>query len=226
MTSPPLNHRSLVVKRRRHLPLPAVIKNQLSVIDGPGTVAAGLKQDAVLYRRENFWIVKEFMNDDMSQSYPKDACFVCLGAKTGKSLVVLSLLVVQRRPDFPTKVILLSCSTESRALVRECKTVSSVLKRNSVKKMTLAMGQNNSFSRGFDKILQMLLASLRENSPVIRAKALRAVSIIVEADPEVLRDKHVQSAVEDMLCDSSISVREVSITEFVDNLVAEFVDSQ
>ncbi|KAL8116621.1 sister chromatid cohesion protein SCC2-like [Apium graveolens] len=105
-------------------------------------------------------------------------------------------------------------------------TVSSVLKRNSVKKMTLAMGQNNSFSRGFDKILQMLLASLRENSLVIRAKALRAVSIIVEADLEVLRDKHVQSAVEDRFCDSSISVREVSITEFVDNLVAEFVDSQ
>lgn len=53
-----------------------------------GTVAARLKQDAVLCRRENFWIVKEFMNDDMSQSYPKDSCSVCLGAKTGKSLVV------------------------------------------------------------------------------------------------------------------------------------------
>lgn len=44
--------------------------------------------------------------------------------------------------------------------MRDSKTVSSVLKRNSVKKITLAMGQNNSFSRGFDKILQMLLVSL------------------------------------------------------------------
>jgi cohesin loading factor subunit SCC2 len=35
---------------------------------------------------------------------------------------------------------------------------------------------NSSFSRGFDKILNMLLASLRENAPNIRAKALRAVS--------------------------------------------------
>ncbi|XP_074325991.1 sister chromatid cohesion protein SCC2-like [Apium graveolens] len=127
---------------------------------------------------------------------------------------------------FQQKLFFFLARLKSRALVRECKTVSSVLKRNSVKKMTLAMGQNNSFSRGFDKILQMLLASLRENSPVICAKALRAVSIIVEADPEVLRDKHVHSAVEDRFCDSSISVREVSITEFVDNLVAEFVDSQ
>lgn len=53
-----------------------------------GTVAARLKQDAVLCRRETFWILKEFMNDDASRSYPKDACSVCLGAKTGKSLVV------------------------------------------------------------------------------------------------------------------------------------------
>lgn len=76
----------------------------------------------------------------------------------------------------------------------------SFLKRDSAKKITLALGQNSSFSRGFDKILQVLLvgeifacclysfsvqifitislysqASLRENSPVIRAKALRAV---------------------------------------------------
>lgn len=276
-----------------------------------GTVAARLKQDAVLCRRENFWIVKEFMNDDMSQSYPKDACSVCLGAKTGKSLVVCQgcqrlfhvecmgvredeisirswdcqfcvcreqLLALQsycksqckndgkrntKAFEPPTKMEIvqqmllnylpdagssvdmhlitrwfylcswykddLTCQQKlffflarlkSRALVRDSKTVSSVLKRNSVKKITLAMGQNNSFSRGFDKILQMLLASLRENSPVIRAKALRAVSIIVEADPEVLRDKHVQSAVEDRFCDSSISVREVSL-----ELVGRYITS-
>lgn len=75
----------------------------------------------------------------------------------------------------------------------------SFLKRDSAKKITLALGQNSSFSRGFDKILQVLLvgeiacclnyfdlqvfisislysqASLRENSSGIRAKALRAV---------------------------------------------------
>ncbi|KAK4779273.1 hypothetical protein SAY86_006801 [Trapa natans] len=100
---------------------------------------------------------------------------------------------------------------KSRTIVRESKTVSSALTRDSVKNITLALGKNNSFTRGFDKILHMLLASLRENSPVIRAKALRAVSIIVEADPEVLCDKRVQLAVEGRFCDSAISVREAAL---------------
>lgn len=43
--------------------------------------------------------------------------------------------------------------------MRDSGTVSSVLTRNAVKTITLALGQNNSFSRGFDKILQMLLVS-------------------------------------------------------------------
>ncbi|KAJ1398768.1 Zinc finger, PHD-type [Sesbania bispinosa] len=76
---------------------------------------------------------------------------------------------------------------------------------------------------GFDKILHMLLASLRENSPVIRAKALRAVSIIVEADPEVLGDKRVQSAVEGRFCDSAISVREAAL-ELVGRHIASHPD--
>ncbi|KAK9272285.1 hypothetical protein L1049_002656 [Liquidambar formosana] len=100
---------------------------------------------------------------------------------------------------------------KSKAIVRDSGTVSSLLTRDSVKKITLALGQNSSFSRGFDKILYMLLASLRENSPVIRAKALRAVSIIVEADPEVLCEKRVQLAVEGRFCDSAISVREAAL---------------
>ncbi|KAM7266752.1 hypothetical protein ACFE04_008918 [Oxalis oulophora] len=99
---------------------------------------------------------------------------------------------------------------KSKAIVREHGTIS-LLTRDSVKKITLALGQKNSFSRGFDKILNMLLASLRENSPVIRAKALRAVSIIVEADPEVLGEERVQVAVEGRFCDSAISVREAAL---------------
>ncbi|KAG4911704.1 hypothetical protein JHK82_052305 [Glycine max] len=100
---------------------------------------------------------------------------------------------------------------KSKIIVRDSSTVSSILTRDSVKKITSALGQNSSFCRGFDKILHTLLASLRENSPVIRAKALKAVSIIVEADPEVLGDKRVQSAVEGRFCDSAISVREAAL---------------
>lgn len=100
---------------------------------------------------------------------------------------------------------------KTKAIVRDSGTVSSLLTRESVKKITLALGQLSSFSRGFEKILHILLVSLRESSPVIRAKALKAVSIIVEADPEVLCEKSVQSAVEGRFCDSAISVREAAL---------------
>ncbi|XP_071913172.1 sister chromatid cohesion protein SCC2-like isoform X1 [Coffea arabica] len=111
----------------------------------------------------------------------------------------------------------------SKAILRDSSTVSTFLARDTVKKIALALGQDNSFSRGFEKILQVLLASLRENSPVIRAKAMRAVSIIVEADPEVLRDKLVQTAVEGRFCDSAISVREAAL-ELVGRHIASHPD--
>ncbi|KAK9116525.1 hypothetical protein Sjap_015472 [Stephania japonica] len=112
---------------------------------------------------------------------------------------------------------------KSRAILRDFGTELSSLTRDSAKRISLALGQNNSFSRGFDTILCMLLASLRENSPILRAKALRAVSIIVEADPEVLCDKRVQSAVEGRFCDSAISVREAAL-ELVGRHIASHPD--
>ncbi|XP_060189126.1 sister chromatid cohesion protein SCC2 isoform X1 [Lycium barbarum] len=112
---------------------------------------------------------------------------------------------------------------KSQAIVRDSGSVSSQITRESAKKITLALGRNSSFSRGFDKILQVLLASLRENSPIIRAKALRAVSIIVEADPEVLGDKLVQTAVEGRFCDSAISAREAAL-ELVGRHIASYPD--
>ncbi|XP_038880414.1 sister chromatid cohesion protein SCC2 isoform X2 [Benincasa hispida] len=126
-------------------------------------------------------------------------------------------------PKSEQKFIYYLSRLKSMAIVRDGGNTSSLLTRDSVKKITLALGQNNSFSRGFDKILHMLLASLRENSPVIRAKALRAVSIIVEADPEVLGDKRVQLAVEGRFCDSAISVREAAL-ELVGRHIASHPD--
>lgn len=58
-------------------------------IDLLGTIAARLKHDALLCRRETFWIVQQLMSeDDVDHSYPKDACSVCLDARTEKSVVV------------------------------------------------------------------------------------------------------------------------------------------
>ncbi|OVA07915.1 zinc finger protein [Macleaya cordata] len=126
-------------------------------------------------------------------------------------------------PKSQEKFIYYLTRLQSTSIVRDFGTVSSLLTRESAKKISLALGQKNSFSRGFDKILCMLLASLRENSPILRAKALRAVSLIVEADPEVLCEKRVQSAVEGRFCDSAISVREAAL-ELVGRHIASHPD--
>ncbi|CAI9780691.1 unnamed protein product [Fraxinus pennsylvanica] len=291
-------------------------------IDLLGTIAARLKHDAVLYRKEKFWIVPEFMSgDSVDPDHPGDACSVCMDTRIEKSLFVCEgcekpfhvdciggrehevhsrnsycqiclcekqLLVLKTYsetqgqdgqksnqnhsgksshaadtitkqeimqqmllnylqdagstgdlhlfirwfylclwykddPGSQQKFYYYLSRLKSKEIVRDSCSRSSSLTRDSVKKITLALGQNSSFARGFDKILQMLLASLRENSPVIRAKALRAVSIIVEADPEVLCDKIVQTAVEGRFCDSAISVREAAL-ELVGRHIASHPD--
>ncbi|KAH9740318.1 Sister chromatid cohesion protein SCC2 [Citrus sinensis] len=291
-------------------------------IDLLGTIAARLKQEAVLCGRERFWMLQELVREDSSdQSYPKDLCCVCLDGRVEKrvfmcqgcqrlfhadclgvrehevpnrgwncqlclcrnQLLVLQsyckshckgdinkshsrsesnpetsdtitkLEIVQQMllnylqdavsademnlfvrwfyvclwykddPEAQQKSMYYLARLKSKEIVRESGTISLSLTRDTVKKITLALGQNNSFSRGFDKILHLLLVSLRENSPIIRAKALRAVSIIVEVDPEVLCDKRVQLAVEGRFCDSAISVREAAL-ELVGRHIASHPD--
>lgn len=62
-------------------------------------------------------------------------------------------------PKSQQKFLYYLARLKSRSIVRDSGTVSSLLTRDSVKKITLALGQNSSFSRGFDKILHMLLVS-------------------------------------------------------------------
>nr|GEY86827.1 sister chromatid cohesion protein SCC2 isoform X2 [Tanacetum cinerariifolium] len=169
-------------------------------IDVLGTVAARLKRDAVLCKKEKFWIVQELLNeDDMDYCPPDDACSIVLfawiqGSKSHWSCVKKTTSGLQSyckaqgggEGNHTRKKIL--------GLLRMCiyslDDDPPVVKRSfSITLPGLKLEQScvhKSFSRGFDKILHLLLASLREGSPVIRAKALRAVSIIVEADPEVL----------------------------------------
>ncbi|KAH9298518.1 hypothetical protein KI387_030200, partial [Taxus chinensis] len=85
------------------------------------------------------------------------------------------------------------------------------LSRGVITRISTALVQQSALARGFDKILDRLLASLQESSPTLRAKALRAVSTIVEADPGVLGDTHVRCAVEGRFLDSAISVREAAM---------------
>ena len=62
-------------------------------------------------------------------------------------------------PNCQQKSIYYLARMKSRIIVRDSGTVSSMLTRDSIKKITLALGQNSSFCRGFDKILHMLLVS-------------------------------------------------------------------
>lgn len=54
---------------------------------------------------------------------------------------------------------------KSQAIVRDSGSLSSLMTRELAKKLTLALGQNSSFSRGFDKILQVLLVGKVALSP-------------------------------------------------------------
>ncbi|KAI5058048.1 hypothetical protein GOP47_0026218 [Adiantum capillus-veneris] len=83
--------------------------------------------------------------------------------------------------------------------------------REVIVRICAVLGQQRPLARGFDRILERLLVSLQENSPTPRAKALRAVSAIVEVDPGVLGDERVQRAVEGRFLDSAISVREAAM---------------
>lgn len=62
-------------------------------------------------------------------------------------------------PKSQQKIIFYLTRLKSSLIVRDSGTTYSMLMRDSVKKITLALGQNSSFCRGFDKILHMLLVS-------------------------------------------------------------------
>lgn len=255
-------------------------------IDLLGTIAARLKRDSVLCKRDNFWVIQELVNGDcVDHTYPKGACSICLDGRVEKlfficqscqrlfhadcmgvreqevpnrswqcqicicrkQLLVLQsycksqckddgkknhnwseknpeasdpitkLEIVQQLllnylqdvgssddvhlfvrwfvhilsfsllrfwlhpckcsdvymcmcrfylclwykddPKSQQKFIFYLARLKSKAIIRDSGIASSFLTRDSVKKITLALGQNNSFSRGFDKILHMLLVS-------------------------------------------------------------------
>ncbi|GFQ07625.1 nipped-b-like protein b [Phtheirospermum japonicum] len=251
-------------------------------IDLLGTIAARLKHDAALCRKDKFWIVQVVIDHSMLIVWEEESkmlldCEVCLCEKllvlkeycesqnkddqkqsrnhsgrssqaTGrvtKPEIIQQMLLnylqdatsadelhlftrwfylcLWHKDDPASQQKFFLARMKSRAILRDSCSSSSFLTRDSVKRITLALGQNSSFARGFDKILQVLLASLRENSPVIRAKALRAVSIIVEADPEVLGDKLVRTTVEGRFCDSTTSAREAAL-ELVGRHIASHPD--
>lgn len=63
------------------------ISARAMAIDLLGTIATRLKHDALLHRKEKFWISKELLSgDDVDPGYPKGACSICLDGKAEKVL--------------------------------------------------------------------------------------------------------------------------------------------
>lgn len=68
-------------------------------------------------------------------------------------------------PNSQQKFMYYVARLKSQAIVRDSGSLSSLMTRELAKKLTLALGQNSSFSRGFDKILQVLLVGKVALSP-------------------------------------------------------------
>ena len=66
------------------------ISARTMAIDLLGTIAARLKRDAVLCRRDKFWVLQELVNADGAADcrYPKDACSICLDGRVEKLFFV------------------------------------------------------------------------------------------------------------------------------------------
>ncbi|KAK4474435.1 hypothetical protein MN116_001591 [Schistosoma mekongi] len=67
------------------------------------------------------------------------------------------------------------------------------------------------FSQSFDVYLSQICKLLSESSVAVRTKALRCLSAVVEADPNVLARADIERAVHSRLLDTSTSVREAAV---------------
>ncbi|KAG5893186.1 hypothetical protein JTB14_016463 [Gonioctena quinquepunctata] len=77
------------------------------------------------------------------------------------------------------------------------------------------------FSQSFDQYLKAILIVLKETSIAIRTKAMKCLTMIVEADPSVLGRHDMQMGVNHSFLDHSTSVREAAV-----DLVGKFVLSR
>lgn len=77
------------------------------------------------------------------------------------------------------------------------------------------------FSHCFDQYLRAILNVLKESSIAIRTKAMKCLTMIVEADPSVLARQDMQMGVNLSFLDHSTSVREAAV-----DLVGKFVLSR
>ncbi|XP_016839309.1 nipped-B-like protein [Nasonia vitripennis] len=92
---------------------------------------------------------------------------------------------------------------------------------NSAELISQYLASTRPFSQSFDCYLQQILRVLTESSIAIRTKAMKCLTMIVEADPSVLARADMQIGVKHSFLDISTSVREAAV-----DLVGKFVLSR
>ncbi|XP_020300798.1 nipped-B-like protein A [Pseudomyrmex gracilis] len=92
---------------------------------------------------------------------------------------------------------------------------------NSAELISQYLASKRPFSQSFDRYLKQILHVLTESSIAIRTKAMKCLTMIVEADPSVLARADMQMGVKHSFLDHSTSVREAAV-----DLVGKFVLSR
>ncbi|XP_044256313.1 nipped-B-like protein [Tribolium madens] len=92
---------------------------------------------------------------------------------------------------------------------------------NSAELIAQYLASKRYFSQSFDMYLKAILIVLKETSIAIRTKAMKCLTMIVEADPSVLGRHDMQMGVNHSFLDHSTSVREAAV-----DLVGKFVLSR
>ncbi|XP_066599133.1 nipped-B-like protein A [Prorops nasuta] len=92
---------------------------------------------------------------------------------------------------------------------------------NSAELISQYLASKRPFSQSFDTYLKQILHVLTESSIAIRTKAMKCLTMIVEADPSVLARGDMQLGVKHSFLDHSTSVREAAV-----DLVGKFVLSR
>ncbi|XP_060516001.1 nipped-B protein [Cylas formicarius] len=89
---------------------------------------------------------------------------------------------------------------------------------NSAELIAQFLASKRHFSQSFDQYLKAILIVLKETSIAIRTKAMKCLTMIVEADPSVLGRHDMQMGVNQSILDQSTSVREAAV-----DLIGKFV---
>ncbi|KAL6062556.1 Nipped-B-like protein A (Fragment), variant 2 [Balamuthia mandrillaris] len=93
-----------------------------------------------------------------------------------------------------------------------------LLSRDIMMKINRFLLTRSSLAKSFDAMLSRILNLLNENLTTFRAKAIKALSIVLEADPAVLGESSVKQAVTGRFWDQAVSVRGAAV-----DLVGQYI---